>query len=177
MSTTSIDFKSMNEAAAAASFSTNNTIANLTALEKEHGPLTESVTHILANIADTIEQHKQFKIMHADSLSAFLAGVEVLSRALPVATDATKIANTLRVLSVIGTKDGVITTKAAPIAKLGASKEDIHDKYRVAVRRYLSSIAAGEPHTQELLSAVKRLQVQIDRAVTAAAHAHSSEFA
>lgn len=170
MNTTLIDFKQIDTDAVAIIEASTNIKSNLQLLEADHPTITESVTQVLAHIADTVERHGQFQIMHVDSVSAFLAGVEALAIALPNATNPSKVANTLRVLSVVSVKDGLVTTNAVPIAQLGASKEHIHDKYRALVKQYVASVSAGEPHVRDLTAAVKKLQVMIDRAMMSAAH-------
>lgn len=176
MHTTSIDFKAINKAAEEAASSATNIITNLASLSTDVEPLAESVTHVLANIAATVHDSRPFTLMHVDSVSAFLAGVEVLAHALPHATDANKIANTLRVLTVISIKDGVVSPEAAPIARLGALHIESLAKYRHLVRQYVASVQSGHPHSDTLLKEVKHLQLMVDRAMTIAVNDNSEQI-
>lgn len=131
--------------------------------------LTEAVTHILANIAQTSAEGAPLKLMHLNSIAAFMAGVEAIAKALPNAQDPSKVQNTLRYLqaSKVG-PDGFVTTATAPIAQLGARKQDLMAKYDKMVKDYALSVSRGQANGQELSSAAKQLQQSIDQAMRVA---------
>lgn len=131
--------------------------------------LTEAVTHILANIAQTSASGAPIKLMHLNSVAAFMAGVEAIAKALPNAQDQGKIQNTLRYLQAakVGS-DGFVTTATAPIAQFGARKQDLMAKYDKMVKDYALSVSRGQANGQELSSAAKQLQQSIDQAMRVA---------
>lgn len=131
--------------------------------------LTEAVTHILANIAQTSASGAPIKLMHLNSVAAFMAGVEAIAKALPNAQDQGKVQNTLRYLQAakVGS-DGFVTTATAPIAQFGARKQDLMAKYDKMVKDYALSVSRGQANGQELSSAAKQLQQSIDQAMRVA---------
>ena len=131
--------------------------------------LSESVTHILANIAQTTTDGAPIKLMHLNSVAAFMAGVEAIAKALPNAQDPGKVQNTLRYLQAakVGA-DGFVTTAVAPIAQLGARKQELMAKYDKMVKDYALSVSRGQANGQELAAAAKQLQQSIDQAMRVA---------
>lgn len=131
--------------------------------------LYESVTHILANIAQTSASGAPIKLMHLNSVAAFMAGVEAIAKAMPNAQDPGKVQNTLRYLQAakVGA-DGFVTTATAPIAQLGARKQELMAKYDKMVKDYALSVSRGQASGQELAAAAKQLQQSIDQAMRVA---------
>jgi len=170
---TQINFSDIDNAATQLMEANTRILSNLALLEQTTPNITESVIQILANLADTVERGINFSIMHADSVSAFLAGVDTLANALPNTTDAVRRQNTLRVLSSIGIKGGLVTTSATPIAVLGSQREAAYTRYGALVKEYGASVRVGQPYSTKLLPAIKYLQLSIDRAMNAASHHES----
>lgn len=131
--------------------------------------LSESVTHLLANIAQTTAAGEPIKLMHLSSVAAFMAGVEAIAKALPNAQDPNKVRSTLRHLHAakVGS-DGFVTTAVAPIAQLGVRKQELMAKYDKMVKDYALSVSRGQANGQVLSAAAKQLQLSIDRAMTGA---------
>lgn len=132
--------------------------------------LAENVTHILANIASTAQEGAPLKLMHINSIAAFMAGVESLAKALPTSQDQTKVQNAIRYLQAakVG-PDGFVTTAVAPIAQMGARKSGLMSKYDQLVKDYVVSQSRGQPNGGQLAQAAKQLQTQIDQAMRTAA--------
>jgi hypothetical protein len=129
----------------------------------------ENVTHLLANIANTVLNGKPIKLLHLNSVAAFLAGVEAIAKALPVTSDEMKKQNTLRVLATAGLDDsGQINDSTFPIVNIGAKKQDLQSKYADMIKKYASSLTLGQPDGQQLGQAVKQLQFFIDKAMRVA---------
>lgn len=124
--------------------------------------LAESVTHILANIAQTAQAGKPIRLMHLNSVAAFMAGVDAIAQGLPNAKDQDKKRNTIRALAVaaIG-PDGEINDATFPIIDLGARKEDLKTKYAALLQNYVRNPKNG----QELSLAARQLQLAVDRAM------------
>lgn len=131
--------------------------------------LSEDVTHILANIASTASEGAPLKLMHLDSVAAFMAGVEAIANALPNSQDVGKVQNTLRYLRAakIGA-DGFITTASAPIAQVGVRNSELMSKYNKLVKDYAVGASGGHPSGDQLAAAAKQLQYRIDQAMRAA---------
>lgn len=128
--------------------------------------LVEGVTHVLANIANAASSGEDLKVMNADSISAFFAGVERIATMLPQAQDGDKKANTIRVLTAAGIgKDGHVTSAVAPIAQLGARDETLRQKYAEIVKQYLASVHRQQPDGRMLVAAARKLQQMIDQAM------------
>ena len=128
--------------------------------------LSESVTHLLANIAQTAAAGEPIKLMHLNSVAAFMAGVEAIAKALPNAQDQGKVQTTLRHLHAakVG-PDGFVTTAVAPIAQLGVRKQELMAKYDKMVKDYMLGVSRGQVNGQELSAAAKQLQQSIDQAM------------
>lgn len=162
--------KKANKARAEIQSMNENVLTNLKTLAESSKQtsqvLAESVTSVLANIASTAQQGGELKLMHLNSIAAFLAGVETLAQRLPNSQDANKTANTLRVLSAVGIgPDGNVTYATTPVAQLGARNEQLLQKYQKLVNDYAQSQSRGEPNGQQLTQATRQLQVAIDRAM------------
>lgn len=132
--------------------------------------LYESVTHLLSNIATKAETGEPIKLMHANSVGAFLAGVETIANALPTSTDETKRENTLRVLAKAGMgPNGLINDFTFPIVNLGARNESRHKQMTQLVVDYMNSQIRGEPNGRRLAQVARQLQQGVDRAMRSAA--------
>lgn len=128
--------------------------------------LPEAATHVLANIAHTASSGKPLKVMHLNSISAFMSGIETIAKMMPQSQDETKKANTIRVLSAAAVgSDGFVTGAVAPIAQLGARNEQQHNKYSTLVNDYMKTVESGKPDGRSLAQAARLLQQQIDQAV------------
>lgn len=131
--------------------------------------LSENVTHLLANIASTASAGSPLKLMHLNSIAAFLAGVESIANALPNAQDQTRVEKTLRVLQAAAVgADGFINSAVTPIAQLGARKTDLMSKYDQMVKDYMLGVSRGQPDGTQLSQAAKQLQTMIDQAMNTA---------
>lgn len=141
--------------------------------------LDESVTHVLANIVNAVDQNQDLKLMSIDSLAAFVAGVEVLSQILPKQQDADKKQRALRVLTAVAVgPDGRITTQAEPIAVLGAKYPDVVERVKQAFRAYVDGIKSGKPaNNTQLLNMLRKMQYDVNRAMTIAKAAPSGSTA
>lgn len=152
---------------------------NVSVIAEEHNTtadvLVENVTHILANIASTAEEGAPLKLMHINSIAAFMAGVESLAKALPTSQDRVKVQNALRYLqaSKVG-PDGFVTTAVAPIAQLGARKPGLMSKYDQLIKDYIVSQSRGQPNGGQLAQAAKQLQMLIDQAMRTASSTTAS---
>lgn len=126
----------------------------------------ESVTHILANITNTIEQGKPLQLLHINSLAAFLAGVEAIANALPTSQSEQRVQNTLRVLAVAGLNQyGDINGATIPIVNLGARKEELKAKYLALLQAYLNSQNQGRPNGVQLNTSIRQLRMSVERAM------------
>jgi hypothetical protein len=131
--------------------------------------LAESVTSLLANIAVTVQEGKPIKLMHLNSVAAFMAGVDAMADALPNSQDEEKKQNTLRVLAVAGLgADGFVNMATMPIVNLGARKEDLKAKYMTLIQDYMASQQSGKPNGTALMAATRQLQFAVDRAMRGA---------
>lgn len=153
---------------------------NLSVLAKDQDTtgavLAENVTHILANIASTASEGQPLKLMHLNSIAAFMAGVESIANALPNAQDPQRVQNTLRVLQAASVgKDGFVTTAVAPIAQLGARKADVMSKYDQMVKDYMLGVSRGQPNGSALTQAARQLQTSIDQAMRTAASTNAPQ--
>lgn len=153
-------------------------IANVIAIADQHNftptQLHENATHILANIAMNVEDGQPIKVMHVNSVAAFMAGIEAIANALPDATDERKKQNTLRVLAASGLDEfGQINDSTFPIVNLGARKEKLKAKYQAMIQQYMVTQARGTPRGMELAQEARRLQLSIDRAMRSAAQSRS----
>ncbi len=174
MTTTRLDLiKSANSNRSAQLLQTNTIRSTLRIIAEEQDltaqQLSENVTHILANIAQTTADGAPIKLMHLNSVAAFMAGVEAIAKALPNAQDPGKVQNTLRYLQAakVGS-DGFVTTAVAPIAQLGVRKQELMAKYDKMVKDYALSVSRGQANGQELSAAAKQLQQSIDQAMRVA---------
>lgn len=138
----------------------------------------ESVTHILANIAATAQEGTPLKLMHLDSIAAFMAGVEAIANALPNAQDTNKVQNTIKYLQAakVGA-DGFVTTATAPIAQAGIKHRELMSKYSQMVKDYTLGASRGQANGAELVSAAKQLQTQIDQAMRVASSGSQNRYA
>jgi len=134
------------------------------------GVLIENVTNVLANIATTAAENKPIQLMNANSIAAFLSGVDILSQKLPNLQDATKKANSLRALAAVNVDpSGEVTYATVPIARLGAQDQNMYAKYQKIVNDYEQSTAIGKPNGKALQQAARVLQMKIDQAMRQAA--------
>lgn len=131
--------------------------------------LAENVTHILANIAATASDGGELKLMHLNSIAAFMAGVEAIANAMPNSQDKSKVQNTLRYLqsAKVGV-DGLVTGAVGPIAELGAQKPDLMAKYSQIIKAYVLSVSRGKPTGDILAQSARALQSSIDQAMRVA---------
>lgn len=147
----------------------NHIVESLTEIAEENETtfeeLSESVTHVLANIAATALGGKELTIMTADSVSAFMAGVEKIASLLPAAQDPAKVANTLKILQNAGIgPDGLVNTSVAPIAQVGNSSP-ARQKYADLIKSYMMSVQSGKADGGPLAQAARKLQATIDQAM------------
>lgn len=127
--------------------------------------LAENVTHVLANIANAAQEGDELKLMHQNSIAAFLAGVEMLAQRLPEASPE-KLTMAMRVLAAASVDpEGYVTYATTPIAQLGARSPDLMQKYRKIVDGYVQSVSRGSPDGTKLAQAARKLQMTIDRAI------------
>lgn len=171
--------KSANAADKKAKAQVNAIFANLSAfaLMKNTTPqrLHESVTHLLANIATKADAGEPIKLMHVNSIGAFLAGVEAIAQALPSAPDPEKRTNTLRILATAGMgPDGTINDETFPIVNLGARKEARHKEMTQMVADYMDSQVRGEPNGRPLAQLARKLQMDVDSAMRSATQPQSA---
>jgi hypothetical protein len=132
--------------------------------------LGENVTHLLANIASKADAGEPIKLMHINSVGAFLAGVEAIAQALPSSPDPVKRENSLRILATAGIgAGGKINDETFPIVNLGARKEERHKQMTKIVSDYMDSQVRGEPNGRELAQIARKLQMDVDRAMRSAA--------
>lgn len=146
--------------------------ANFAVLAADHSidqeQLVESVIDVLVNIAATASAGKPIKAMNVDSVSAFFAGVDRMSKALPSAQSPNK-ENMLRALTAAGIgDDGLINTAVAPIAQYGVKDEALRQKYAELIKAYVASAGTGHPDGSEIVAAARRLQVAIHVAMKTA---------
>lgn len=128
--------------------------------------MVESVTHILANIAQTAAAGKPIKLMHLNSVAAFMAGVAAIAQGLPDSKDQVKKSNTIRMLAHASiAADGQINDATFPIIDLGARKEDLKAKYAQMLQAYMANLGRSKGEGQELSGEARRLQMSIDRAM------------
>lgn len=145
-------------------------VARLTAIAEQQSitpdALTECVTNLLANIAVTVQEGKPIKLMHLNSVAAFMAGVEAMSEALSTTQDEAKKQKTLRVLAVAGLgEDGFVNMATLPIINIGAQKEALKSKYMTLIQEYMTSQQSGKPNGTALMAATRQLQFAVDRAM------------
>jgi hypothetical protein len=153
-------------------------VANITAIAESTGAtvdfLHESVTHLLANIATAAHDGKPIRLMHLNSIAAFMAGVDAITQALPNSQDPTKKQNTIRALSVAGiASDGMINDATFPIIEVGARREDLKSKYVQMLKDYVLSREKGNPQGTIVASAARKLQMAVDRAMRSIAKPRS----
>lgn len=165
--------KTANRALAEAAATASYVQANLTVLAETQNQtaeiLAENVTHVLANIANAAQQGEELKLMHTNSIAAFLAGVETLAQKLPDQSP-DKSANALRVLAAASIDpDGYVTYATTPVAQLGARNEPVMQKYQKVVNDYVTSQSRGQPDGTQLAQLARKLQMNIDRAMRIAA--------
>lgn len=128
--------------------------------------LMESVTHVLANIATKLETGQEIDLMHINSVAAFLAGVDVIANALPQTSDQNKRTLTIDVLSKVGLDEyGKINDHTFPIVNVGARNQSLHKKYAEMLKQYTVSAARGAPQGEQAAREVRRLQMNIDKAM------------
>lgn len=127
----------------------------------------ESVTHLLANIVNVIEQRQPIKIMHLNAVASFLAGVELIATTLPTMENPSKKANTLRALAVAGLDGaGSVNDATFPIISLGADNSALRSKYIELFQQYASEVArGGDVNSAELLREIKQARVAIEKAM------------
>jgi len=148
-----------NESKTETTFS-NNVLGQL----KHMKVLTEDVTHVLAAIATAANSNKPLQMASAESLAAFLAGVEMLSQKLPSSKNEQTKQSVLRLMANIRINpDQSLSTNVQPIVDLGASNPSI-------MKRYVNILKMYEYHPdQDSAEAVSRaarlLQGEIDRAL------------
>lgn len=156
-----------------------NIVAHLAAIAQVKGKtldfVAESAMSLLANIAVTADSGKPIKLMHTNSVAAFLAGVETIAQALPKTDDEIKKQNTLRALAVSGIgDDGSVNDATFPIVNLGARKEAVHQKWAQMVGDYVKTQASGQPQGEALSRAVRQLQQKVDMAMRTSAQPRST---
>lgn len=128
--------------------------------------LTESVTHVLANIANTVTNGQPLEVMNAKSIADFLAGVDKISTTLPNAQDEVKKQNTIRALTAASLlNDGTPNMAVVTIVQYGAKNTELTDKYTKIVMDYMNSVQSGNPRGQELANIVRSLQQKIDQSM------------
>lgn len=129
--------------------------------------VTEAITHVLANLINTIEQNKPITLLHINSVADLLAGVDALSTALPAATDKTRVANTVRILSNVAVgKDGELNQSAVPIINYGAKATKLRQEYRQMLNAYAKDVeSAQSTNHSDLLKQIRLLRQNIDRAM------------
>lgn len=128
--------------------------------------LGESVLQLLANISTKASAGQTIDAASAESLAAFMAGVEALANQLPkVENDKTK-RSILSLMSNIGVnQDGTATTNIDGVASFGHRYPDLYKKYIRAFKIYELSLQRNRPAGQPLERAAKRLQQQVDQAI------------
>lgn len=129
--------------------------------------LVEDVTHVLANIATKAGSGEEIQAASAESLGAFMAGVEALAQKLPTTSNE---AAKKKVISIMANMqinpDGTITTNVQPVAEYGIRMNaSSAAKYSKLFRSYENTISQGNPDGIQLVQAAKRLQQEIDRAL------------
>lgn len=136
--------------------------------EKQLNPalLAENVTEVLANIAIAAEEGEPLKLMHLNSIAAFLAGVDTLATKLPSMKDETKKQNVLRVLAAVGIDgEGYVTYATTPVAQLGARDENLLAQYSKLVQDYAQSQSRGRADGKLLAQTTRGLQQKIDKSM------------
>lgn len=128
--------------------------------------LAENVNDVLAHLAQTVANGEEIKMMHYNSVAAFLAGVDKLSSALPDGNDASKRSTALRVLAAINMDpSGHVTQSAAPVVQLGAKDEQLMQKYQKLVADYTQSHSRGQADGRVLTNAIRQVQANVDNAM------------
>lgn len=128
--------------------------------------VTESITHVLANLAVTADQGKPIELLHLNSVAALLAGVEALATALPQIPDSARKQNTIRALANAKIEaDGHISDHVFPVVELGSRKEDLQRKYAGILQAYSRDQIEGKPDSSQLVRIIRQLQQKIDAAM------------
>lgn len=128
--------------------------------------LAETVMHVLANVATKAEEGQDISAASADSIAAFLAGVEAIATRLPNSSNNEKKQTIMRKLAVCGINpDGTLSTNCVPIAEIGSSFPELRRKYSQLINSYELSIEQGRPNGSTLVRSVRSLQQILDRAI------------
>lgn len=159
---------------------TENTHTNLTILAETQNQtadiLAENVTQVLADIATAAQQGDELKLMHVDSIAAFMAGVEMLAHQLPEQSPE-KATMTMRVLSAASVDpEGYVTYATTPVVQLGARNEPSMQKFNRMVRTYVQSQTQGRPDGTTLAQAARQLQANIERAMRTSQESQSKNL-
>ena len=149
-----------------------NYVALAEAANCEANALEESVTNLLANLAQNIEDGKPITVMMQNTCGAFLAGVDLLAQAMPQSMDMNKAVNAVRVLNAIEVEaDGMANKAIMPVVKLGAQDKNKTHEYAKLVVGYNQRARGSENQelgpavSHVLLRHVRRLQQKIDQAM------------
>lgn len=131
------------------------------------GVLMEDVTHVLANIASKAGSGEEIQAASAESLGAFMAGVEALASRLPQSSNENAKKKVISIMANMQINpDGTITTNVQPVAEYGIkTNADKAAKYTSLFRSYENTVSQGNPDGRMLVQAAKQLQIEIDRAL------------
>lgn len=126
--------------------------------------LMEGATHVLAGLKGLISAGQPLSKagLSPASLAGVVAGLRVLTKALPMMSDDTKKLPALKVLGDLKVGDKMSLGATTAIANL-ADKDPQHDELRAAFDQYAQS---GQPDPQ-LLKLLGQLQVEVDQAMRA----------
>ena len=129
--------------------------------------LAEDVTHVLANIANKAGSGEEIQAASAESLGAFMAGVEALAQKLPMSANENAKKKVISIMANMQINpDGTITTNVQPVAEYGLRMNATKaSKYASIFKAYENALSQGNPDGTALVQAAKRLQQEIDRAL------------
>lgn len=130
--------------------------------------LMESATQLLAGVKNIMSTGGKLATsgLSPASLAGVVAGIRVLSRALPKITDPQKKIRALNVLSGLKIGKGMSLQSVTAIANL-ADKDPELEQLRQAFNDYAET---GKPNS-ELLKVFGQLQIEVDQAIRAAQQA------
>lgn len=126
--------------------------------------LVEDVTHVLAAISTAAREQQKIQLASAESLAAFLAGVEVLSQKLPASNNENMKQSVLRLMANIRVNpDQSLSANVQPVADLGAKHPDIMKRYLSVLKTY--EYDPNEQSADSVSRVARMLQSEIDRAL------------
>lgn len=107
--------------------------------------LAESVLNILANISNKAGAGEEIQAASAESLAAFMAGVEALANQLPSVENEKTKKSILSIMSNVGINpDGTVTTNIESVAILGKKYPELYKKYIRAFKILRTITTASE---------------------------------